>query len=61
MGPACGLLAAALFGASMPLAKALVAGAGPTALASLFYLGAGAALLLATRGERRDGEAPLRR
>ncbi|MFZ5479664.1 MAG: DMT family transporter [Myxococcota bacterium] len=34
------LLAAALFGASTPVAKALLDGAGPLALAGLFYLGA---------------------
>jgi drug/metabolite transporter (DMT)-like permease len=40
-----GLLAAALFGASTPLSKLLLPGLGPLMLASLLYLGAGAALI----------------
>lgn len=43
-GPAYGLLAAMLFGASAPLAKMLLAEAPPLMLAALFYLGAGAGL-----------------
>jgi drug/metabolite transporter (DMT)-like permease len=38
------LLAAALFGASTPVAKALLAEVGPTALAGLLYLGTGIGL-----------------
>lgn len=39
------LLAAALFGASTPASKALLAGAGPLTLAGLLYLGAALAVL----------------
>jgi len=59
-----GLLAAALFGASAPLAKLLLPGAGPLLLAALLYLGAGAALsfrrVFARRATTRAGEAKLR-
>ncbi|MHB9000654.1 MAG: EamA family transporter, partial [Thermoanaerobaculia bacterium] len=41
-GPACALGAAALFGASTPLAKILLGTTDPVALASLLYLGSGA-------------------
>jgi drug/metabolite transporter (DMT)-like permease len=54
---AMGLLSALLFGATAPLAKLLLAQAGPLALAGLFYLGAAAATLFA----RGRGEARLRR
>jgi drug/metabolite transporter (DMT)-like permease len=60
------LLAAALFGVSAPMAKALGADVSPVWLASLFYLGSGLALLLwrlmrrVLMRERRDG-APLAR
>jgi drug/metabolite transporter (DMT)-like permease len=60
-GPAYGLLAAALFGATMPLAKALTATAGPTALAGLLYLGAGTALSLGVKRRQAEAEAPIRR
>jgi drug/metabolite transporter (DMT)-like permease len=41
LAPAAGcLLAAALFGASTPVARALLEGVGPVTLAGLFYLGA---------------------
>ena len=40
------LLAAALFGASAPLAKALLTGVGPWMLAGLLYLGSGLGLML---------------
>ena len=55
------LAAAALFGASAPVAKRLLADVAPALLAALLYLGAGvAALPLALRAWRRR-EAPLRR
>jgi drug/metabolite transporter (DMT)-like permease len=40
------LLAAALFGAGTPLAKALMAAVGPWTLAGLLYLGSGLGLAL---------------
>ncbi len=60
-GAAAGLLAAALFGFSAPLAKKLLPGTGPLLLASLLYLGAGAALSLAAWVVPRQTEAQLRR
>jgi drug/metabolite transporter (DMT)-like permease len=56
-----GLAAAALFGASTPVAKLLVPGTGPLMLAGLLYLGAGVGLLAAAPFRRRDAEASLRR
>jgi drug/metabolite transporter (DMT)-like permease len=56
------LAAAALFGASTPLAKLLLAGVTPGLLAGLLYLGSGAGLALvqmARRLGRRTAEAPL--
>jgi drug/metabolite transporter (DMT)-like permease len=59
------LLAAVLFGASAPLAKALLEGVSPQVLAGLLYLGSGAGLgafWLARRGRHAPArEAPLRR
>jgi drug/metabolite transporter (DMT)-like permease len=55
---ALGLGAALLFGASIPLTKLLVADAGPLALASLLYLGAGFALTV-LRPLRRTAGPPL--
>lgn len=58
-----GLSAALLFGASAPLAKALLPGAGPILLAGLLYTGAGVALTLLTRpfhGTLAAHEARLR-
>src|SRR5438067_4254270 len=55
-----GLLAAALFGASIPLTKLLAADADPLVLAGLLYLGAGAALAV-LRLVRPGAEAKLRR
>lgn len=56
------LLAAALFGASTPLAKLLLDHTAPVALAALLYLGSGIGLLLcfAVRARRRrvGGERP---
>jgi drug/metabolite transporter (DMT)-like permease len=43
-GPVLALLAAALFGASTPLAKLLVQGVGPWLLAGLLYVGSGLGL-----------------
>jgi drug/metabolite transporter (DMT)-like permease len=47
-----GLLSAALFGASAPLAKLLLADVSPLTLSGLLYLGAGAAALLASLRSR---------
>jgi drug/metabolite transporter (DMT)-like permease len=58
---ATGLAAAALFGASTPVAKLLVPGLGPWMLAGLLYLGAGVGLLAAAPFRRRGAEAPIRR
>ncbi len=55
-----GLAAAALFGASAPLAKLLIPGTGPLLLAGLLYLGAGAGLWALSSWRRKDPEAPLR-
>lgn len=46
-GAICGLLAAATFGISAPIAKHLVVDAPPLALVPLLYLGGGIALLIA--------------
>ena len=59
-GIALGLLAAALFGASIPLTKWLAGTSDPLILAGLLYLGAGTALT-GVRASRRAAEAPLRR
>jgi drug/metabolite transporter (DMT)-like permease len=59
------LCAAALFGASTPIAKLLLVGVGPWMLAALFYLGAGIGLGLIHVSRRLLAlpviEAPLRR
>ena len=59
------LASAALFGASTPLAKLLVATTDPWLLAGLLYLGSGLGLSLVHIAQRalnaRDTEAPLRR
>lgn len=60
-GPACGVLAAALFGVAAPFGKALLSHAGPVALASVFYLSAGVVLCVVTPFRRGGAEAPLRR
>lgn len=60
-GALSGLAAAALFGASAPVAKLLIPGAGPLMLAGLLYLGAGAGLLVVGAFRRAGAEAPLRR
>jgi drug/metabolite transporter (DMT)-like permease len=59
---ALALVAAALFGASAPIAKLLVGASGPLVVAGLLYLGAGLALspfALARRGEARVGRRDL--
>jgi drug/metabolite transporter (DMT)-like permease len=64
-GAPLALLSAALFGASTPLAKALLGEVGPSMLAGLLYLGAGVGLAIAHVARRALGvappEAPLRR
>src|SRR3954463_7196178 len=63
-GVAYALAAAALFGASTPLAKLLVAGVDPVLLAALLYLGSGCGLTAwwcLRRLARRPAEAPLKR
>jgi drug/metabolite transporter (DMT)-like permease len=65
-GAACAIGSAALFGASTPLAKRLLAdGAQPLMLAGLFYLGSGVGLalmqLVRIGLRHRSSEAPLRR
>lgn len=59
-GIALGLLAAALFGASVPLTKILAGGSDPLVIAGLLYLGAGGALA-GVRALRPTVETPLRR
>lgn len=59
-----GLTAAALFGASVPLAKLLQGPGSPLAMAGLLYLGSGIGLLLwwlARRSRAHVAEAPLAR
>ncbi len=55
------LAAAALFGASTPLAKLLLGGVSPIVLAGLLYLGSGLGLVLPWLAQRRgrQREAPL--
>jgi drug/metabolite transporter (DMT)-like permease len=55
------LAAAALFGASAPLAKALLASISPQLLAGLLYLGSGAGLAIYRRVRGAQREAALRR
>ena len=55
------LLAAVLFGASTPLAKALTGAASPLVLAGLLYLGSGLGLLGWRALRRSGGEAPIAR
>lgn len=65
IGPPLALAAAALFGASTPLAKLLLGAVSPWLLAGLLYLGSGlglgAALLLRRAAGAPPQEAPLRR
>lgn len=60
-GALCGLAAAATFGASAPIAKALLPNTGPVVLAGLLYLGAGLALTIARRARPIGSEARLDR
>lgn len=63
-GGAYGLAAAALFGASAPVAKLLLPASSPLVLSALLYLGAGAGLSLFQLVRKRPGEhreAPLRK
>jgi drug/metabolite transporter (DMT)-like permease len=63
-GVAYALLAAALFGMSAPLAKALLHGSSPQLLAGLLYLGSGIGLSIVAmvrRGPLDTTEAPLAR
>lgn len=54
-GAVYGILSAALFGVSAPVAKLLLPGAPPVQLAALFYLGAGVGLtLISIRPRSRD-------
>ena len=55
------LASAVLFGASTPLAKALLRDIAPFMLAGLLYLGSGIGLFVLGRLVPRDAEAPLRR
>src|SRR5436190_8881066 len=57
-GSALGLASALLFGLGAPVSKLLLGGAEPLALASLLYLGAGIAFLIAPH---KGAEAPLTR
>lgn len=60
-GAALGLLAAALFGVSAPLAKRLLGELRPQLLAGLLYLGAGLGLSLIRVVSSAKVESPLRR
>lgn len=60
-GAVLGLLAAALFGISAPLAKLLLGELRPQVLAGLLYVGAGLGLSLYRVVRRTTNEAPLRR
>lgn len=60
-GAACGLLAAALFGVSAPIAKRLLGETTPQILAGLLYLGAGIGLWLYRLVRPTTEEAQLRR
>ena len=51
------LLAAALFGATTPLAKALLGSLSPFLLAGLFYLGSGTGLAAVILARRLKGQA----
>ena len=63
-GVVCGLTAAALFGASAPLAKLLLSSVRPLMLAGLLYLGAGLGLSLyrlLCAGRSKHSQPPLQR
>jgi drug/metabolite transporter (DMT)-like permease len=59
-GAVFGLLAAALFGVSAPLAKRLLAEVSPAMLAGLLYLGAGTALSIVRVARKPSAEARVR-
>lgn len=61
VGVVCGLLAAALFGVSAPIAKLLLSDCSPQVLAGLLYLGAGLALSIYRLIRPRSMEASIRR
>lgn len=54
-GPLCGLLAAALFGLSPPLAKLLMGQTNPHLLAGLLYIGSGVGLAVVVLARRAAG------
>jgi drug/metabolite transporter (DMT)-like permease len=60
-GAPLALASAALFGASTPLAKALIGEISPWLLAGLLYLGSGIGLFAIAQLRRHPNEAPLRR
>ena len=60
-GIVSGLLAAALFGASLPLSKLLLPAFHPLVLSALLYLGAGLAATAARIVRSKASEAPLRK
>lgn len=60
-GAPLALASAALFGASTPLAKALIGEISPWLLAGLLYLGSGIGLFVLVQLRRNPSEAPLRR
>jgi len=60
-GAVFGLIAAALFGISTPLAKVLLGLTAPQLLAGLLYLGAGTAISVFRLFRTHTSEAPLRR
>ncbi|WP_041795943.1 DMT family transporter [Pararhodospirillum photometricum] len=60
LGPVLALVSAALFGASTPFAKALLAGVDPWLLAGILYLGSGVGLGLLSLARRRRGPLPDR-
>lgn len=61
-GTFCGLAAAALFGASAPIAKVLLPASSPLVLAGLLYAGAGAALTIVRLARKSvHAEAKLQR
>jgi drug/metabolite transporter (DMT)-like permease len=60
-GAIYGLLAAALFGLSAPIAKRLLGEVSPRVLAGLLYLGAGLGLAASNLVRRSENEAPIQR
>jgi drug/metabolite transporter (DMT)-like permease len=60
-GPYIALASAALFGASAPLAKSLLASIAPQLLAGLLYVGSGCGLAMYRHAKGARAEAPLAR